>query len=153
MRAISVYDSHNRYCHLQFTSSILELQDRRRGISPVTSTSSAMATPVILRTPIVSESYSPDESAKSDAKMPGQYAGLRRLELDLQNRFASEQYKEFLSQRNDAVLYRHRVNLRLETDALTITGPIRNGLRLSTASAADSWTAGSKALCSANWIC
>ncbi len=30
---------------------------------------------MILRTPIVSESYSPDESPESDAKMPGNMLG------------------------------------------------------------------------------
>lgn len=71
---------------------------------------------IILRTPIVSESYSPDESPESDAKMPGNMLGYVALELDLKS-VRLQQYKDFYLQRNDAVLYRHRVNLRLEADA------------------------------------
>ncbi len=72
---------------------------------------------MILRTPIVSESYSPDESPESDAKMPGNMLGYVAPELDLKS-VRLQQYKEiFYLQRNDAVLYRHRVNLRLEADA------------------------------------
>lgn len=51
---------------------------------------------MILRTPIVSESYSPDESPESDAKMPGNMLGYVALEL-IQNRFASSSTKRFLS--------------------------------------------------------
>ncbi|RXY71790.1 hypothetical protein DD570_24060 [Klebsiella pneumoniae] len=37
---------------------------------------------MILRTPIVSESYSPDESPESDAKMPGNMLGYVGTELN-----------------------------------------------------------------------
>ena len=72
---------------------------------------------MILRTPIVSESYSPDESPESDAKMPGNMLGYVALELDLKIGSPPAVQRDFYLQRNDAVLYRHRVNLRLEADA------------------------------------
>ena len=47
---------------------------------------------MILRTPLVSESYSPDESPESDAKMPGNMLGYVALELDLKS-VRLQQYK------------------------------------------------------------
>jgi len=51
---------------------------------------------MILRTPIISESYSPDESATSDAKTGNNMLGYVALELDLKS-VRLQQYKEFLS--------------------------------------------------------
>jgi two-component system sensor histidine kinase BarA len=87
---------------------------------------------------------------RSDAKMPGNMLGYVALELDLKSvRLRST--KIFIS--SVMMLFCIGIALifgwRLMRD---VTGPIRNMVP-STASAADSWTAGSKALCSANWIC
>ena len=51
---------------------------------------------MILRTPIISESYSPDESAQSDAKSSSNMLGYVALELDLKS-VRLQQYKEILS--------------------------------------------------------
>ncbi len=52
---------------------------------------------MVLRTPIVSESYLPDESPESDAKMPDNMLGYVALELDLKS-VRLQQYKRYLSQ-------------------------------------------------------
>lgn len=80
---------------------------------------------MILRTPIVSESYSPDESPESDAKMPGNMLGYVALELDLKS-VRLQQYKEiFIS--SVMMLFCIGIALifgwRLMRD---VTGPIRN---------------------------
>ncbi len=79
---------------------------------------------MILRTPIVSESYSPDESPESDAKMPGNMLGYRPGAGSKIGSPPAVQ-RDFYLQRDDAVLYRHRVNLRLAL-MRDVTGPIRN---------------------------
>ena len=80
---------------------------------------------MILRTPIISESYSPDESPGSDAKMPGNMLGYVALELDLKS-VRLQQYKEiFIS--SVMMLFCIGIALifgwRLMRD---VTGPIRN---------------------------
>jgi two-component system sensor histidine kinase BarA len=80
---------------------------------------------MILRTPIISESYSPDESPGSDAKMPDNMLGYVALELDLKS-VRLQQYKEiFIS--SVMMLFCIGIALifgwRLMRD---VTGPIRN---------------------------
>jgi two-component system sensor histidine kinase BarA len=79
---------------------------------------------MILRTPIISEGYSPDESAISDAKPAGNMLGYVALELDLKS--VRLQYKEiFIS--SLMILFCIGIALifgwRLMRD---VTGPIRN---------------------------
>ncbi|RVR84938.1 two-component sensor histidine kinase BarA, partial [Citrobacter freundii] len=80
---------------------------------------------MILRTPIISESYSPDESAVSDAKNTKNMLGYVALELDLKS-VRLQQYKEiFIS--SVMMLFCIGIALifgwRLMRD---VTGPIRN---------------------------
>lgn len=80
---------------------------------------------MILRTPIISESYSPDESAQSDAKSSNNMLGYVALELDLKS-VRLQQYKEiFIS--GVMMLFCIGIALifgwRLMRD---VTGPIRN---------------------------
>ncbi|STE15509.1 two-component sensor kinase/response regulator [Escherichia coli] len=80
---------------------------------------------MILRTPIISESYSPDESAVSDAKNTKNMLGYVALELDLKS-VRLQQYKEiFIS--TVMMLFCIGIALifgwRLMRD---VTGPIRN---------------------------
>jgi two-component system sensor histidine kinase BarA len=80
---------------------------------------------MILRTPIISEGYSPDESALSDAKPAGNMLGYVALELDLKS-VRLQQYKEiFIS--SLMILFCIGIALifgwRLMRD---VTGPIRN---------------------------
>ncbi len=72
---------------------------------------------MILRTPIVSESYSPDESPMTDAKMPGNMLGYVAPRTGSQIGAAAAVQRDFHLQRHDAVLYRHRADLRLAPDA------------------------------------
>lgn len=51
---------------------------------------------MILRTPIISESYSPDESAQSDAKSSNNMLGYVALELIL-SRYGSSSTKKYSS--------------------------------------------------------
>lgn len=80
---------------------------------------------MILRTPIISESYSPDESPSSDAKNSQNMLGYIALELDLKS-VRLQQYKEiFIS--SVMMLFCIGIALifgwRLMRD---VTGPIRN---------------------------
>lgn len=72
---------------------------------------------MILRTPIISESYSPDESAQSDAKSSNNMLGYVALELDLKSVMAPAVQRNIHLRRDDAVLHRHSADLRLATDA------------------------------------
>ncbi len=118
VRAISVYDSHNRlFVTSNYQLNPSELQIPKGEAFPRHLSVIRDGDMMILRTPIVSESYSPDESPESDAKNAGQYAGLRRPGAGSKIGPPPAVQRDFYLQRNDAVLYRHRVNLRLEADA------------------------------------
>ncbi|WP_436858711.1 two-component sensor histidine kinase BarA [Citrobacter tructae] len=126
VRGISVYDANN---HLFVTSnyelkpSIMQLPagsplPRRLSVTRNGDT-------LILRTPIVSEAYSPDESSKSEAKNSQNMLGYVALELDLKS-VRLQQYKEiFIS--TVMMLFCIGIALifgwRLMRD---VTGPIRN---------------------------
>ncbi|HFZ8995481.1 TPA: two-component sensor histidine kinase BarA [Citrobacter freundii] len=126
VRAISVYDENNRLfvtSNYQLDPSELKLPAGApfpRRLS-VTRHDDIM----ILRTPILSESYLPDESSVSDAKNPQNILGYVALELDLKS-VRLQQYKEiFIS--SVMMLFCIGIALifgwRLMRD---VTGPIRN---------------------------
>lgn len=126
VRAISVYDEHNRL----FVTSNFHLDPAELKIpdgSPFPRHLSVLRRGdiMILRTPIISESYSPDESAMSDAKSSSNMLGYVALELDLKS-VRLQQYKEiFIS--GVMMLFCIGIALifgwRLMRD---VTGPIRN---------------------------
>lgn len=126
VRAISVYDEHNRL----FVTSNYHLDPTELQLphgSPLPRQLSVIRSGdlMILRTPIISESYSPDESPNSDAKMPENMLGYVALELDLKS-VRLQQYKEmFIS--SVMMLFCIGIALifgrRLMRD---VTGPIRN---------------------------
>ncbi|KNC11926.1 histidine kinase [Klebsiella sp. RIT-PI-d] len=126
VRAISVYDENNK---LFVTSNYHLDPDRlrlRKG-EPIPRTLSVMrhGDIMILRTPILTESYSPDESAISDAKTSNNMLGYVALELDLKS-VRLQQYKEiFIS--SMMMLFCIGIALvfgwRLMRD---VTSPIRN---------------------------
>ena len=126
VRAISVYDENNRLfatSNFHLDPGTLQLGDgvpfpRRLSVA-------RRGDVMILRTPIISESYSPDESAASDAKSPENMLGYVALELDLKS-VRLQQYKEiFIS--SMMMLFCIGIALifgwRLMRD---VTGPIRN---------------------------
>ncbi|HCH39672.1 MAG TPA: hypothetical protein DE191_09285, partial [Enterobacter sp.] len=94
VRAISVYDQNN---HLFVTSNIqldpdtLKLPDGTA--FPKRLSVIRQDEKMILRTPIISESYSPDESPASDAKPNNNLLGYVALELDLKS-VRLQQYRE-----------------------------------------------------------
>ncbi|AXF63486.1 MULTISPECIES: two-component sensor histidine kinase BarA [unclassified Leclercia] len=94
VRAISVYDQNN---HLFVTSNIqldpdtLKLPDGTA--FPKRLSVIRQGEKMILRTPIISESYSPDESPASDAKPNNNLLGYVALELDLKS-VRLQQYRE-----------------------------------------------------------
>ena len=126
VRAISVFDEHNKLfvtSNYQQNSDLLRIPDNtvlsehyhqeRHGSS------------VILRTPILSESYYPDESSTQDIKPTGNPLGYVAIELDLQT-VRLQQYKEvFISSLLVllclciAMLFTYRL-------MRDVTGPIRN---------------------------
>lgn len=126
VRAISVYDENNRLFvtsnfHLDPTS--LKIPDGTP--FPRHLTVLRRGDIMILRTPIISESYSPDESAQSEAKSSNNMLGYVALELDLKS-VRLQQYKEiFIS--GVMMLFCIGIALifgwRLMRD---VTGPIRN---------------------------
>ncbi|SNY75568.1 two-component sensor histidine kinase BarA [Enterobacter sp. CC120223-11] len=126
VRAISVYDEHNRL----FVTSNYHLDPGELQLpkgSPLPRRLSVIRSGdlMILRTPIISESYSPDESPTSDAKTPVNMLGYVALELDLKS-VRLQQYKEiFIS--SVMMLFCIGIALifgwRLMRD---VTGPIRN---------------------------
>ncbi len=126
VRAISVYDSQNRLfvtSNFQLNPSELRLENGAK--FPRQLSAVRKGDVMILRTPIVSESYSPDESPMTDAKMPGNMLGYVALELDLKS-VRLQQYKEiFIS--SVMMLFCIGIALifgwRLMRD---VTGPIRN---------------------------
>ena len=126
VRAISIYDSQNRLfvtSNFQLNPSELRLENGAK--FPRQLSAVRKGDVMILRTPIVSESYSPDESPMTDAKMPGNMLGYVALELDLKS-VRLQQYKEiFIS--SVMMLFCIGIALifgwRLMRD---VTGPIRN---------------------------
>lgn len=126
VRAISVYDEHNRlFVTSNYHLDPTELQLPQGAPLPRELSVSRSGDLMILRTPIVSESYSPDESPDADAKMPENMLGYVSLELDLKS-VRLQQYKEmFIS--SIMMLFCIGIALifgwRLMRD---VTGPIRN---------------------------
>lgn len=125
VRAISVYDSHNRlFVTSNYQLNPSELQIPKGEAFPRHLSVIRDGDMMILRTPIVSESYSPDESPESDAKMPGNMLGyVARADL---KSVRLQQYKEiFIS--SVMMLFCIGIALifgwRLMRD---VTGPIRN---------------------------
>ncbi|MCW9580705.1 two-component sensor histidine kinase BarA [Raoultella ornithinolytica] len=126
VRAISIYDSQNKLfvtSNFQLNPSELRLENGEK--FPRQLSAVRKSDVMILRTPIVSESYSPDESPMTDAKMPGNMLGYVALELDLKS-VRLQQYKEiFIS--SVMMLFCIGIALifgwRLMRD---VTGPIRN---------------------------
>jgi two-component system sensor histidine kinase BarA len=126
IRAISVFDEQNRLfvtSNYQLDPSELRLP---KGVPlPRSLSVSRHGDIMILRTPIVSESYSPDESPGAEAKPPLNMLGYVALELDLKS-VRLQQYKEiFIS--SVMMLFCIGIALifgwRLMRD---VTSPIRN---------------------------
>ncbi|ROR13182.1 two-component sensor histidine kinase BarA [Erwinia sp. JUb26] len=126
VRAISVFDDKNQ---LFVTSNYLQNPDLLRlpDHTPLTARylKERHGNSVILRTPILSESYYPDESPGWDAKPDGNPLGYVAIELDLQS-VRLQQYKEvFISTLLVllclciAMLFAYRL-------MRDVTGPIRN---------------------------
>lgn len=126
VRAISVYDDHNRlFVTSNYHLDPSELQLPKGAPLPRKLSVQRSGDLMILRTPIISESYSPDESPMSDAKTPVNMLGYVALELDLHS-VRLQQYKEiFIS--SAMMLFCIGIALifgwRLMRD---VTGPIRN---------------------------
>lgn len=126
VRAISVYDENNRlFVTSNFHLDPSEMQLATGSPFPRKLSVTRHGDIMILRTPIISESYSPDESAVSDAKNTKNMLGYVALELDLKS-VRLQQYKEiFIS--SVMMLFCIGIALifgwRLMRD---VTGPIRN---------------------------
>lgn len=126
VRAISVYDNHNRlFVTSNFNLNPSDLQLPSGSPIPRRLSVERHGDILILRTPIISESYSPDESALTDAKNAQNMLGYVALELDLKS-VRLQQYKEiFIS--SVMMLFCIGIALifgwRLMRD---VTGPIRN---------------------------
>lgn len=126
VRAISIYDAKNRlFVTSNFQLDPREIQLPRGAPFPRRLSVTRHGDIMVLRTPIVSESYLPDESPESDAKMPDNMLGYVALELDLKS-VRLQQYKEiFIS--SVMMLFCIGIALifgwRLMRD---VTGPIRN---------------------------
>lgn len=126
VRAISVYDENNHLfvtSNFQLDPSVMQLDSNVPFPRQLTVTRDGDI--MILRTPIISESYSPDESPSSDAKNSQNMLGYIALELDLKS-VRLQQYKEiFIS--SVMMLFCIGIALifgwRLMRD---VTGPIRN---------------------------
>ncbi|CXA25065.1 BarA sensory histidine kinase (VarS / GacS) [Salmonella enterica subsp. enterica serovar Typhi] len=126
VRAISVYDDHNRlFVTSNFHLDPSQMQLPAGAPFPRRLSVDRHGDIMILRTPIISESYSPDESAIADAKNTKNMLGYVALELDLKS-VRLQQYKEiFIS--SMMMLFCIGIALifgwRLMRD---VTGPIRN---------------------------
>ncbi|ECG1193366.1 two-component sensor histidine kinase BarA [Salmonella bongori] len=126
VRAISVYDDHNRlFVTSNFHLDPSQMQLPAGAPFPRRLSVDRHGDIMILRTPIISESYSPDESAIADAKSTHNMLGYVALELDLKS-VRLQQYKEiFIS----SVMMFFCIGIalifgwRLMRD---VTGPIRN---------------------------
>lgn len=126
VRAISIYDDNNR---LFVTSNFQLSQDALQIASGDTLPKGLSVTrqdeKMILRTPIIAESYSPDESEVTDAKPEDNMLGYVALELDLKS-VRLQQYKEMFISLMLIMLCIACALLfawRLMRD---VTGPIRN---------------------------
>ncbi|WP_436893251.1 two-component sensor histidine kinase BarA [Siccibacter turicensis] len=126
VRAISVYDSQNNL----FVTSNFHLDPAELRLSegkpiPAQLTVTRAGDRLILHTPIISERYSPDESAITDAKIDNNMLGYVALELDLKS-VRLQQYKEIFTS-SLMMLFCIAVALgfawRLMRDVI---GPIRN---------------------------
>ncbi|KJU22776.1 two-component sensor histidine kinase BarA [Salmonella enterica] len=126
VRAISVYDDHNRlFVTSNFHLDPSQMQLPAGAPFPRRLSVDRHGDIMILRPPIISESYSPDESAIADAKNTKNMLGYVALELDLKS-VRLQQYKEiFIS--SVMMLFCIGIALifgwRLMRD---VTGPIRN---------------------------
>ncbi|CBG89761.1 two-component sensor histidine kinase BarA [Citrobacter rodentium] len=126
VRAISVYDENNRlFVTSNFNLNQSQLKLPQGAPFPRRLSVERHGDILILRTPIVSESYSPDESPVTDAKNAKNMLGYVALELDLKS-VRLQQYKEiFIS--TVMMLFCIGIALifgwRLMRD---VTGPIRN---------------------------
>ncbi|MDA8478570.1 two-component sensor histidine kinase BarA [Citrobacter sp. Awk 4] len=126
VRAISVFDENNRlFVTSNFHLDPTDMQLATGTPFPRRLSAIRHGDIMILRTPIISESYSPDESAVSDAKNTKNMLGYVALELDLRS-VRLQQYKEiFIS--SVMMLFCIGIALifgwRLMRD---VTGPIRN---------------------------
>ncbi|EHY9173583.1 two-component sensor histidine kinase BarA [Salmonella enterica] len=126
VRAISVYDDHNRlFVTSNFHLDPSQMQLPAGAPFPRRLSVDRHGDIMILRTPIISESYSPDESAIADAKNTKNMLVYVALELDLKS-VRLQQYKEiFIS--SVMMLFCIGIALifgwRLMRD---VTGPIRN---------------------------
>ncbi|EOV5071029.1 two-component sensor histidine kinase BarA [Salmonella enterica subsp. enterica serovar Enteritidis] len=126
VRAISVYDDHNRlFVTSNFHLDPSQMQLPAGAPFPRRLSVDRHGDIMILRTPIISESYSPDESAIADAKNTKNMLGYVALELDLKS-VRLQKYKEiFIS--SVMMLFCIGIALifgwRLMRD---VTGPIRN---------------------------
>lgn len=126
VRAISVYDDHNRlFVTSNFHLDPSQMQLPAGAPFPRRLSVDRHGDIMILRTPIISESYSPDESAIADAKNTKNMLGYVALEQDLKS-VRLQQYKEiFIS--SVMMLFCIGIALifgwRLMRD---VTGPIRN---------------------------
>ncbi|SFN09978.1 two-component system, NarL family, sensor histidine kinase BarA [Izhakiella capsodis] len=125
VRAITVYDDKNHLfvtSNYQLSPNLLRLPANHA--LPLKLTYERQGDFIILRTPIVSESYYPDESPGQDAKPTGNPLGYVAIELDLQS-IRLQQYKEvFISTLlllfclSIAILFAYRL-------MRDVTGPIR----------------------------
>ncbi|RJT27426.1 two-component sensor histidine kinase BarA [Buttiauxella izardii] len=126
VRAISVFDEHNKLfvtSNYQLNASALKLSNNEK--PPHSLSITRYGDSIILRTPIISESYSPDESEVTDAKPAGNSLGYVAIELDLKS-VRLQQYREiFISTLmmlfcvGIAMLFAYRL-------MRDVTGPIRN---------------------------
>lgn len=126
VRAISVFDENNKLfvtSNYQLNASALKLPNNAK--PPHSLSITRHGDSIILRTPIISESYSPDESEVTDAKPAGNTLGYVAIELDLKS-VRLQQYREiFISTLmmlfcvGIAMLFAYRL-------MRDVTGPIRN---------------------------
>lgn len=126
VRAIAVYDENNKLfvtSNFQLSPSALQLPADQK--IPVSLSVSRKGDVIILRTPIVSERYSPDESEVTDAKSENNTLGYVAMELDLKS-VRLQQYREiFISTLmmlfcvGIAMLFAYRL-------MRDVTSPIRN---------------------------
>jgi two-component system sensor histidine kinase BarA len=94
VRAISIFDAQNQlFVTSNYHLNAEKLRMPAEGKSPHAFSYERQGNSVILRTPIVSESYYPDESPGEDAKPNGNPLGYVAIELDLQS-VRLQQYKE-----------------------------------------------------------
>ncbi|EKQ7860591.1 two-component sensor histidine kinase BarA [Salmonella enterica] len=126
VRAISVYDDHNRlFVTSNFHLAPSQMQLPAGAPFPRRLSVDRHGDIMILRTPIISESYSPDESAIADAKNTKNMLGYVALELDLKSVRLQQYKKIFIS--SVMMLFCIGIALifgwRLMRD---VTGPIRN---------------------------